>query len=129
MNSAYRGRKSVFGPNILDDVVEPRLLKNFDFTLLFAALAIVVYGCVMIYSASRGGRVGAGYVERQAIWALLGLVGAAIIASIDHAIFHRYAGQALRSYPHPASLCPQGGSLIEGRAAMDRGGGIPNPTL
>ncbi len=73
--------------------MDERHFKNFDFTLLFAALAIVGFGCAMIYSASSGGREGVGYVEKQIIWAVLGLVGAVITASIDHAVYHRYAGK------------------------------------
>ena len=74
-------------------MVERRLLKNFDFTLLLVTLAIIGFSCAMIYSASSGGRIGAGYVEKQIMWAIFGLIGAAIIASIDHTIYHRYAGK------------------------------------
>ena len=126
---SFRGRKSILGQSLLDNVVQPRLLKNFDFTLLFAALAIIIYGCVMIYSASRGGRVGAGYVERQVIWAVLGLVGAAIIATIDHAIFHRYAGRLYFLTVIVLLVVLKGGHTAKGRATVDWGGELSNPAL
>jgi len=74
-------------------MVERRHLKNFDFTLLFVTLAIIAYGCAMIYSAERGGRDGAGFVERQILWAIFGLISAGAIASIDHSIYQRYVGK------------------------------------
>ena len=73
--------------------LDERHFRNFDFTLLWATLAIILYGCAMIYSASSGGALGAGYVEKQVIWAVLGLIGAAVVASIDHSVYHRYAGK------------------------------------
>lgn len=73
--------------------LDRRLLKNFDFTLLFATVAIVAFGCTMIYSASKGGRAGVGYVERQLMWAVIGLIAAAVVASIDYGVFHRIAGK------------------------------------
>jgi len=73
--------------------LDRRLLRQFDFTLLLITLAIIGFGCAMIYSASRGGRAGVGYVERQILWAALGVVGAMVVASVDHSIYHRYAGR------------------------------------
>ncbi len=70
-----------------------RYLKTFDFTLLGITAAIILFGCVMIYSASKGGSVAAGYVERQIIWAILGFIGVFIVASIDHSILERHAGK------------------------------------
>lgn len=74
-------------------MVERRLLRNFDFTLLAVTLAIIIYGCAMIYSAGKGGAMGAGYLERQVMWALVGLFGAAVVASVDHGVYNRYAGK------------------------------------
>lgn len=74
-------------------MVERRLFKTFDFTLLWITAAIIGYGCAMIYSASKGGSTGAGYVERQIMWAVIGLVCAAVVASIDLSVFDRYAGK------------------------------------
>jgi len=47
----------------------------------------------MIYSASRGGKTGISYVEKQLVWAVLGLAAGAIVASIDHSAYARYAGR------------------------------------
>ncbi|MEN6356946.1 MAG: rod shape-determining protein RodA [Armatimonadota bacterium] len=77
----------------IDGIVDSRHVKNFDFSLLFIALAIIAFSCVMIYSASRGGTTGTGYVERQIVWAVLGLAAAALMASIDTSLYHRYAGK------------------------------------
>ncbi|MGC8862740.1 MAG: rod shape-determining protein RodA [Armatimonadota bacterium] len=74
-------------------MVERRYIKNFDSTLALTALAIIAFGCVAIYSASSGGRGGNAYVERQILSACVGLVAAAILASIDHSTYHRYAGK------------------------------------
>lgn len=74
-------------------MVERRLLRNFDLTLMIVTLAIITYGCAMIYSASAGGAMGLGYLERQVVWAVVGLLGAAIMASIDHSVYSRFGGK------------------------------------
>ncbi len=74
-------------------MVEPRHIRNFDFTLALTALAIIAFGCVAIYSASSGGGRGSGYVERQIVFAACGIVAAVILASINHAVYHRHAGK------------------------------------
>lgn len=74
-------------------MVERTHLKNFDFTLFFVTLAIIAYGCAMIYSAERGGHEGAGFVERQILWAFFGIIGGAVIASINHSLYQRYIGK------------------------------------
>lgn len=56
-------------------------------------MAIVVFGCTMIYSASKGGRSGTSYVERQLMWAVIGLVAGAVVASIDYRILQRISGK------------------------------------
>jgi len=74
-------------------MVDSRHLKNFDITLFLTTLALIVYSCLMIYSAGSGGSKAVGYVEKQIVWAILGLIGAAVVASIDHTIYQRYAGK------------------------------------
>lgn len=69
--------------------MDRRLLRNFDYALFFAVLAIVAFGCVMIYSASKGGKVGIGYVERQLVAVVIGIVLAVVIASIDIGVLQR----------------------------------------
>lgn len=73
--------------------MDRRLLKNLDFALLFAAAAILAYGCFTIYSASKGGNAGARLVERQLVWGILGFVAAVVVASIDLGVFERIAGK------------------------------------
>lgn len=73
--------------------MDRRLLRNLDITLLMTALAILSYGCLMIYSASKGGRAGMGYVERQLLWVPIGLVFGAIAASLDCGVYQRIASK------------------------------------
>lgn len=73
--------------------MDRRLLKNFDFSLLLVTMAIIGYGCVAIYSASKGGNAAMSYVERQLVWAAVGLVVAIIVGYIDHTIYKRFAGK------------------------------------
>lgn len=74
-------------------MVERRLLRNFDFTLMAVALVIVVYGCATIYSATRGGPAGLAIIKRQVVWAIAGLLGAVVTVSIDHSIYNRFGGK------------------------------------
>lgn len=73
--------------------MDRRLLKNFDLTLFLATLAIITFGCMMIYSASKGGHAGGSYVERQLMWAVIGLIAGAVVASIDYGVFNRISGK------------------------------------
>lgn len=77
----------------LGGMVERRLGRNFDYILLFATIAIVIFGCAMIYSASRGGKAGAGFLQKQIIWAVVGFALAIVSASIDHTVYIRYTKQ------------------------------------
>lgn len=79
--------------NGFNGIVDRRHAKNFDFSLLAITLAIIAFSCVTIYSASRGGSVGSSYIERQIIWAMLGIAAGAIVASISTSIYQRYAGK------------------------------------
>lgn len=73
--------------------MDRRLLRNFDITLLLVALAILPFGCLMIYSASKGGSAGLSHVQRQLMWVPLGLIVGAIAASLDCSVFQRIAGK------------------------------------
>lgn len=73
--------------------LDRRLLKNLDFALVFAAAAILVFGCFAIYSASKGGDAGMRLVSRQVVWAVIGFVAAVVVASIDHGVYERIAGK------------------------------------
>jgi len=68
---------------------ERRLLKNLDWLLLAAALALALYGLAMVYSASFTNRALTGgdalyFVKRQAAFLAAGLLGAAVLAYVDY---------------------------------------------
>jgi rod shape determining protein RodA len=68
---------------------ERRLLKNLDWPLLGAALALVLYGLAMIYSASFTNHPLTGgdafyFVKRQSTFAVIGLAAAAMLAYADY---------------------------------------------
>lgn len=73
--------------------LDKRYLKDFDYTLMLAVIIILGFGCVAIYSASGGGVNGTKYLEKQAIWALVGLVAAAVCASVPTGMLQRQAGR------------------------------------
>jgi len=87
----YRSLAKFQGQTPAGVILDRRLLKNLDFALLFAAVAIFLYGCLAIYSASKGGNAGAKLVERQLVWAVIGCVAALVVASIDLGVFERIA--------------------------------------
>ena len=72
-------------------MIERRHIRNFDLTLALTALAILGFGCIAIYSASSTKPTH--YVERQLIYAAIGVIAAIIFGSIDHEIYRRYAGK------------------------------------
>ncbi|MDH7603107.1 MAG: rod shape-determining protein RodA [Armatimonadota bacterium] len=72
-------------------MIDQRYIRNFDFVLALATATILVFGCLAIYSAA--GTKATYYVERQLVYALIGILGAIIAASIDHETYHRYAGK------------------------------------
>lgn len=67
---------------------------RFDYMLTFAALALVVYGLVLIHTASRGAYDGtpmsfSNPVVRQGLFALIGLGGMLVVSQIDyHRLVH-----------------------------------------
>mgnify|MGYP000930772880 CR=1 FL=1 len=70
--------------------MDKRLLKNLDISILFAAIALIVFGCFAIYSASET-RSGFGLVAKQLLWAAIGLGLGALAASIDQQFYIRNA--------------------------------------
>lgn len=65
-----------------------RMLRDFDLGIFVAALALVVIGIVMVYSATHGAETGSalsGLASRQTVWAGLGLLAltAALFVSQD----------------------------------------------
>lgn len=75
-------------------MVERRLLKNFDFSLVLLMITIIIYGLATVYSAKGGGAEGASYVQRQLTWVVAGVVMFALAASIDHKSYPRLSGWA-----------------------------------
>lgn len=73
--------------------MDRRLLKNLDWALVFTAMAILTFGCFAIYSASKGGDAGMKLVTRQVVSAVIGIVAAVLVASIDHGVYERLAGK------------------------------------
>lgn len=82
--------------------VKPKLVKkektgSIDTTFLVLVLTLVVFGLVMLFSASyayayynfKGDSLH--FIKRQMIWAVLGIVAMLIISKIDYHILHRIA--------------------------------------
>ncbi len=68
-------------------------LLHFDYTLVIATMAVALLGVVMVYTATRGKLIAAGlnphyYLERQAIWMVLGFVAMIITVMIDYRHIH-----------------------------------------
>ncbi len=72
-----------------------RLLRNFDFWIVGAVVALCCLSLVMIASASRpvigSGEDPLAYVKRQALWFALGTVVFLVVASIEYSDFSRLA--------------------------------------
>ncbi len=72
---------------------ERKFIRDFDFLLLAAALALVAFGAALIYSGSLTSYGGSGWtalshpVGRQLVFAVLGLVAFAVISRIDYRSF------------------------------------------
>ncbi|HUU53327.1 MAG TPA: rod shape-determining protein RodA [Armatimonadota bacterium] len=70
-------------------MLDTRLLKRLDWTLLLGVLALCAYGLVMVYSATRspemtGFAPPSSFAQKQAIWMLLGLVVFALTLVFDY---------------------------------------------
>lgn len=73
-------------------MVERRLLRNFDIGLVLLMLALIIYGLLTVYSASRGSGHEMTVVRKQLMWAVAGFIALAIALSIDHKSYPRIAG-------------------------------------
>ncbi|SCN21736.1 Rod shape-determining protein RodA [Clostridium sp. N3C] len=67
-----------------------KLIKHFDFGIVFVAVLIVLFGCINIYNAT-GGKLGFYYVKLQLLWLLVGLTVMYIVVIIDYTILSNYA--------------------------------------
>jgi len=76
-------------------MLDSRSIRHFDYLLLLLAVALVGYGCVLIYSASANAHpegIGLGHpLLKQVIFAILGLGVMAIVAWLDYRIFGQMA--------------------------------------
>jgi rod shape determining protein RodA len=73
--------------------LDKRYLKDFDYTLLLGVMAIMAMGCLAIFSASGGGSRGLHYLEKQAMWMVLGAVCAVLCASVPTGLLQRQASR------------------------------------
>jgi rod shape determining protein RodA len=72
-------------------MVDRRLLRNFDYTLVLVILCLLGLGLLVISSAGRGHASSIAFVQRQVVWAVLGLILFAIAFAIDHRAYLRAA--------------------------------------
>ncbi|HAI87546.1 MAG TPA: rod shape-determining protein RodA [Firmicutes bacterium] len=77
-------------------LIERRLLKNLDFALLGAVICAILFGCAMIYSATRWNvRLTSSnpclYVKKQAAAAVVGAVASIVVLGIDYRYLARFA--------------------------------------
>lgn len=93
-------------------MTDRRLLRNFDYLLLLLALALSVFGLVIIFSATRGMDLPDPYfyVKRQAVWLGAGLIGVFLISLVNYVNFAAWA-----RYIYLANLFLLGGVLFFGR--------------
>ncbi|HEY3314389.1 MAG TPA: rod shape-determining protein RodA [Bacillota bacterium] len=73
---------------------ERRLWRNLDYPLLMAVIMLMIFGILIIGSATRSGDVSADplyYVKRQILFAALGLVAILMIQFFDYGFFGRLA--------------------------------------
>ncbi|MHB1987080.1 MAG: rod shape-determining protein RodA [Acidimicrobiales bacterium] len=71
------------------------LVRHVDFVLLGSAFALALVGIVMVYTATRPALVQQGlnphsYLERQALWVVIGGIVLVIVASIDYRRFRQW---------------------------------------
>ena len=77
-------------------LIERRLLKNLDFALLGAVVLAILFGCAMIYSATRWNvRLTSDNpflcVKKQAVAAAMGAVASVAVLAIDYRYLARFA--------------------------------------
>ncbi len=68
-----------------------RIWNNFDIVLFIATLLLLVYGVMMIYSASHDVERIKGSAIRQVVWAVAGIVLGLIVAAIDYRLLDAFA--------------------------------------
>ena len=72
--------------------IDRRLILNFDWALLAAALLVIACGLMTVLSAAHvPGRLMSGLFTRQLLWATMGVIGLLVAVSFDYHWLERYA--------------------------------------
>jgi rod shape determining protein RodA len=79
-------------PGMAHRAQQPMLWRHLDVLMILVVLLIGAFGCLMVYTATRDQLEAAGlsplyYVEKQAIFMVIGLVVMGLVAAVD---YHRY---------------------------------------
>lgn len=70
--------------------MERRLVRYVDIPLLLAVAGLIGFGLVAIYSATGTGPQPLYYVQRQAIWALVGFAALSTVIAVDYRVLARW---------------------------------------
>ncbi len=73
--------------------MDRRLARYLDIPLILLTLALIAFGLVAVYSATRGMGVGGNslyFVKRQAMWFVVGTVATVLVASVDYRTFAKW---------------------------------------
>ena len=66
-------------------MIDRKLVRNIDYTLIFAVLVLVIIGVVVISSATHAPTTGDyGLVKRQAAWAVISLIAGFAVITMDY---------------------------------------------
>jgi rod shape determining protein RodA len=74
----------------------PRLWRHLDVAMILVVVLIGAFGCLMVYTATRDRQEAAGlsplyYVEKQAIFMLIGVVAMGLVAAVDYRRYREWA--------------------------------------
>lgn len=75
--------------------IDKRLLKQLDYSIIFIVIAISLFGCLNIFSATQGDQLNGynfQYLKLQLIWLVLGLIIVYFMLIFDYLIIANYAG-------------------------------------
>jgi rod shape determining protein RodA len=70
--------------------IDRKLIKHFDFGIIFVTVLIVLFGVLNIYNASVS-KLGFYYAKLQLLWLLVGLVVLYVMVMVDYTILSNYA--------------------------------------
>lgn len=70
--------------------IDRKLIRHFDFGIIFVAILIVLFGCLNIYNASMS-KYGFSYAKLQLMWLGVGLVVLYVMVMVDYTILSNYA--------------------------------------